>query len=195
MSLMATAYRPDQLLDLRDPAVLFVGRSNVGKSSLLNSICGQDLAHVSKSPGKTRSVNYYQYGDKLVLIDLPGFGYAKRSKGEREKWGRLMKELFDGIPGSSRVYLLVDSKRGLEEEENLLLDSLLERSYEVEVLLTKSDRLNQSDRQRRQISMENTLNNYHAENLLTWRWVSVKSGEGIEAVRRDLFYYGKEVKL
>jgi GTP-binding protein len=192
--LLATAYRPDQLLPLRGPAVIFLGRSNVGKSSLLNALFKKSMARVAKSPGKTRSVNYYRWGTKLTLVDLPGYGYAKRSHEERDQWQILLKEFFDKLPQGTWALLLIDSKRDLEKPEHELMEALRERVIPVTLLGTKSDRLSQRERQSKSRYLEDLLAQYSDENTLTFRFVSAKTGEGIDALRRQLYKYAKEFK-
>lgn len=184
VELTTTSYLPEQVPALRGPIAFFLGRSNVGKSSLLNALLKRSLARVSKSPGKTRSVNLYQWGPNLTLVDVPGYGFAIRSREERDSWRALMAAFFEKIPDDSLGMLLMDSKRDLEEEELILLDSLAERGIVVELLLTKIDRLGQAEREKRRRA-------FH-EIPLTWSFVSAKTGEGLEALRRRLLNYAKE---
>lgn len=192
IELLKTAYTPDQLMALKGPGVIFLGRSNAGKSSLINALMQSDLAKVSKTPGKTRSINYFRYGGHLILVDLPGFGYARRPKEERDDWAELVKAFFDGAPPNLLGYLLVDAQRDIETEENQLLESLWERAYPTEILLTKADRLNQSERHQREKQIQQYVRGKGRENFLTYRFVSVKNGEGIEDLRRALYRYEKE---
>src|SRR5262245_55367999 len=115
--LLATAYLPDQLLEVSDAAAIFLGRSNAGKSSLVNALLKKRLAQTAKAPGKTRSINYYQYLPKLKLIDLPGFGYARVSHGERDAWRDLTFAFFENLPTRVLAFLLLDAHRDLEETE------------------------------------------------------------------------------
>lgn len=195
LKLLETAYRIDQLKGLRGPVVLFLGRSNVGKSSLLNSLGGTTIAQISKTPGKTRSVNYYLMGKKLTWVDLPGYGYARRSKREREDWAELMRAFFEELPDSSLGFLLMDCKRNLQSEEEDLIFSLLERGHEVQVLLTKADRLGQAERQARSDYMEQWIRQHKLENILTWRFVSVRKREGLGEIRSLINRYEKEHPL
>ena len=195
LQLLATAYRTDQLRTLRGPVVLFLGRSNVGKSSLLNALSGKRMAQVSKSPGKTRSVNYFQYGKKLNWVDLPGYGYAKRSKVERDHWAQLMKAFFETLPAGALGFLLMDCKRDLETQEEELIEALLEHGHQVQILMTKCDRLSQSDRKGRTGWMDNWVDQRNLESILNWGFVSVKSREGLEEIRRLIYHYEKDHSL
>lgn len=190
--LQATAFRPDQLLKPGSRSVVFLGRSNVGKSSFINSLCKKELAKVAKTPGKTRSVNYYSLSSNLTLIDVPGYGYAKRSFAERDSWQQLLEDFFDSLSEGVQVYLLVDSKRELEKEELQLVDSLQQRNISVQLLMTKADRLNQSQRSLRINYLEKVYKNLNLVAALPYCFVSTRSGEGVDFVRRQLFHYGQK---
>ena len=190
-----TSYLPDQIPDIRGAVAVFLGRSNAGKSTLLNAIYKKDLARVSKSPGKTRSVNFFSWGRNLTLVDVPGYGFAKRSGEERNAWQRLMAAFFDRLPESALGYLLMDCKRELEVEEFGLIDALHERGVSCHVLLTKSDHLTQALREERRRGLETQFAVPGREIPLTWSFVSAKTGEGIEALRRRLLDYAKEIPI
>lgn len=193
--ILSTSYLPDQLPKLHGPTAIFLGRSNAGKSSLLNAIFKREMARVSKSPGKTRSVNVYRWGPKLCLVDVPGYGFAQRSREERELWKELMAGFFDRLPMGSLGFLLLDSKREPEVEEFGLIDGLHERGVSTHLLLTKSDRLNQSEREARRRGLEAQFLLPGREIPLTWSFVSAKTGEGVDALKRRLLDYVKEVPI
>ena len=193
--IVATSYLPDQIPELRGATAVFLGRSNAGKSTLLNAIYKKDLARVSKSPGKTRSVNFFRWGRDLTLVDVPGYGFAQRSREERDAWRRLMAEFFDSLPDSALSFLLMDCKRELEVEEFGLIDALHERGVSCHLLLTKSDRLNQAQREERRRGLEGQFAVPGREIPLTWSFVSAKTGEGIDALRRRLLEYAKEIPI
>ena len=189
--LLKTAYRADQLAEIKGPAVIFLGRSNAGKSSLINALTRTDLAKVSKTPGKTRSINYFKYGPHLLLVDLPGFGYARRSKEERKEWADLIRAFFDHAPPRLMGFLLVDCHRELDREEGDLLFAFHERSYPLEILLTKADRLKQAERNKKEKYIRHFVQKQGWENLLTYRFVSVKNGEGLDSLQRAIYQYEK----
>jgi GTP-binding protein len=193
LELLKTVYRPDQLPPSKVPMVLFLGRSNVGKSSLINALSGQGLAQTSKNPGKTRSINYYRRGKDVFWVDLPGYGYAKRSKLERNEWRELLQAFFDQLPSWSLAFILMDSRRPLEEEEFELLEALVERKTHVYLLLTKADQLNQSERHRCINRLQEQLTERNLENLLTYATVSVKTQEGLPWIHRLLNRYEKDI--
>ncbi|PKM62972.1 MAG: YihA family ribosome biogenesis GTP-binding protein [Firmicutes bacterium HGW-Firmicutes-21] len=146
VSLAITAGLPTQLIKYGVPQVAFSGRSNVGKSSLVNSLLGRKkLARVSGEPGKTITVNYYEVDKKLFLVDLPGYGYARRSKEDTKKWSGLTQSYF-GMNSVLRLVLqLVDIKVGLTDTDLVMLDYLHYYNVPYIVVATKCDKLNKTD--------------------------------------------------
>lgn len=149
VNLVLTAGLPKQLpgiMRTEFPQVAMCGRSNVGKSSLINKLLGRKkLARVSAEPGKTITVNCYDVDSKLYLVDLPGYGYAKRSFSEREKWKTLIDKYFS-LEGP-RLYLqLVDLKVGLTKDDREMLDFLVKTELPFAVVATKSDKVNTTTR-------------------------------------------------
>jgi GTP-binding protein len=131
------------------PEVAFAGRSNVGKSSLLNLLCGKPLARTSSTPGRTRLINFFRLempGGALGLVDLPGYGYAKVPVAMRASWRPLVESYLTARPTLRAVFLLVDARRGAEGEERELVEYLGEVGTPLEVVLTKSDKLSKSKR-------------------------------------------------
>jgi GTP-binding protein len=136
----------DELPKDRLPAVVLCGRSNVGKSSFINSLFNRkDLAKTSSTPGKTRSINFYRIDDKFYIVDLPGYGYAKTSKKEREKWGKLIETFLHGNSNLFLVFHFIDSRHNptdLDVRLNMLMQSI---KLPYVIILTKTDKLNQSE--------------------------------------------------
>lgn len=128
------------------PQVAFCGRSNVGKSSLINKIIGRkSLARVSSEPGKTVTINCYEVDNSLHLVDLPGYGYAKRSFSERQKWKKLIDKYFS--LDANRLYLqLVDLKVGLTKDDEEMLKYLIIEDLPFAIIATKADKLNKTNR-------------------------------------------------
>lgn len=148
-NLILTAGLPSQLPGImRDeiPQIAMCGRSNVGKSSLINKLLGRKkLARVSSEPGKTITVNCYDVDSSLYLVDLPGYGYARRSFSEREKWKRLIDKYFS-TPGK-RLYLqLVDLKVGLTKDDEAMVEYLMSCGLPFAVVATKADKLNKTNK-------------------------------------------------
>lgn len=124
------------------PEVAFAGRSNVGKSSLINALTHRrNLARVSQNPGATRQINFFALGGKLILADLPGYGYAQASKALVGAWQSLIFAYLKGRPNLRRVLLLVDSRRGLMSTDKAAMDTLDEAAVSYMTVLTKMDKL------------------------------------------------------
>lgn len=121
--------------------IAFVGRSNVGKSSLLNAIFNKKLAHTSSTPGKTRSINFYTIEDKYYFVDLPGYGYARASKKDAQKWAELIKDYFETRSSISLVILLLDSRHKLQANDRQMIDWLTYYGVPFIATLTKVDKL------------------------------------------------------
>jgi GTP-binding protein len=137
-----SAYGRADFLDDGRPQVVFAGRSNVGKSSLLNRLLGRRaLARVSSTPGRTRAVNYFLVNGRFYFVDLPGYGYAKASRDERREWARVVEEYLGQALPDARVVLLVDGKVGATEKDVEALRFFTERGAVVTVVATKIDRV------------------------------------------------------
>lgn len=123
--------------------VCFAGRSNVGKSSLINALTGRaKLARSSAEPGRTRELNYFDIGEgRLYLVDMPGFGYAQVSKTQVAAWTKLIKSYLRGRPSLRRVFLLVDARRGLMDTDEETMDLLDGAAVPYQIVLTKVDKV------------------------------------------------------
>ena len=136
----------DQLPAPDLPEVAFAGRSNVGKSSLLNALTGRrDLARVSSEPGRTREVNLFLVDGRLRLADLPGYGFAKVSRKEAKGFQNLGRAYLRGRPNLKRVYLLIDGRHGLKDVDAEALDALDLAAVSYQVVLTKADKLKRGE--------------------------------------------------
>jgi GTP-binding protein len=132
----------DDIPPTRLPEVAFAGRSNVGKSSLLNALVGRRaLARVSNTPGRTREINFFLLGSKLMLADLPGYGYARVSKADSARWTELVFSYWRGRPNLRRVVLLIDARRGLLEHDIEVMELLDRAAVSYQLVLTKADKL------------------------------------------------------
>ncbi len=130
------------LPETRLPEFAFLGRSNVGKSSLINCLCERrNYARTSSDPGKTQTINYYNVNESLYLVDLPGYGYAKVSKTTREKWGRMIERYLTTSPNLRLIFLLVDSRHAPTEDVLLIIRCLLSYDLPTAVIATKVDKL------------------------------------------------------
>jgi GTP-binding protein len=128
------------------PEVAFAGRSNVGKSSLINGLVGQNhLARASNSPGRTREVNFFVLAEKLRLVDLPGYGFARVSKTVADKFQDLGRAYLRGRVNLKRVYLLIDARHGLKSVDTEALDALDVAAVSYQIVLTKADKIKQAE--------------------------------------------------
>jgi GTP-binding protein len=131
------ALPPDTL-----PEIAFAGRSNVGKSSLVNALTGRTtLARTSHTPGRTQQLNFFDLGGRLMLVDLPGYGYAAASKGEVARWTRLVRTYLEGRASLRRTLLLVDARHGMKETDRPWLDMFDAAAVSYQVVLTKADKV------------------------------------------------------
>jgi GTP-binding protein len=151
-NLKISAGLPSQIPGEPKPQIAFSGRSNVGKSSLINTLLGRkSLARVSSSPGKTITINFYDVDKKLYLADLPGYGFAKRSPEDKKKWSALTDGYFTSNKNIDRVALvvqLVDSRVGPTRDDEMMLEFLRASELPFVVVATKTDKLNATERKK-----------------------------------------------
>ncbi len=165
-------FRIEEIIKNRKPKIVFSGRSNVGKSSLINTISGRKrIAFVGKSPGKTRSINYYIVNEKYYFVDLPGYGFAKVSKKEREAWAELIDSFFKNSSGIVLNVLILDSKAGITQLDEKMIQYATVLGVPTVLVLNKIDKLKKSEMRQRKKIIERELN-------LTFIPFSSKTGEG-----------------
>lgn len=134
--------RLEDLPPLSLPEIAFAGRSNVGKSSLINAVLGRrDVARTSNTPGRTQEINFFNLAKSLILVDLPGYGYARESKSKIKAWNELIRLYLKGRSSLKRVFLLVDSRHGLKENDREIMEILDEAAVSYQLILTKCDKL------------------------------------------------------
>ncbi len=161
------------------PEVAVAGRSNVGKSSLLNTLVGcRDMARVSRTPGRTQRLNFFSIERRLVLVDLPGFGFAHVSRAMQAEWGRLMAHYFHGRSALKALLLLVDVRRDPEVEELDLLELCRQRGLPVVAVATKADKVAKNRRMPRLVAIASALGLPPAAVTA----FSASSGEGRDAL-------------
>ena len=124
------------------PEVCFAGRSNVGKSSLLNAITKRkSLARTSNTPGRTQQINYFSVSNKLYIVDLPGYGYAKAPLHEVKKWQKLVFSYMSGRPNLKRIFLLIDIRHGIKGNDIEIMNLLDEAAVNYQIIFTKCDKI------------------------------------------------------
>lgn len=146
--------QPGRYPKLSQPEIAFAGRSNVGKSSLINRLLNQKIARTSQTPGRTRQLNFFTINQALTFVDLPGYGYAKVAKSERTAWQRLIEDYLIHAPNLCGVVIILDIRRGPEAEEAALADFLDYHDRPFLFVATKCDKLKRNQREKqRQILM------------------------------------------
>lgn len=163
------------------PELVFAGRSNVGKSSLINKLCNRNkLARVSATPGKTATINYYGAGD-VYLVDLPGYGYAKTSASERKRWDGLINGFFAGSRDIRLLLLLLDCRHPPSRDDVAMLDYLRHYSIPFVAVLTKSDKLKRTQHAQVADEFEKRLEEYACRAVLL---TSAEKREGLPELAR-----------
>ena len=181
-----------QLPDYDRPEIAFAGRSNVGKSSLVNALTGRkSLAKTSNTPGRTQQLNFFNLGQgAMYLVDLPGYGYAKVSKSLVAEWTKLMRKYLRGRPNLRCVFILVDSRHGIKESDIELMKMLDETAVSYRIILTKTDKIKDQERDKR-INEIQTLLKKHVAGYPDPSLTSAHKGFGIEELREIVLDYTK----
>ena len=131
------------------PEIAFAGKSNVGKSSLINGLLNRkSLARTSAQPGKTQTINFYNVNKNLYFVDLPGYGYAKVSVEIRAKWGKMIERYLHGSPQLKKVFLLIDIRHVPSEDDCMMYDWIVDNGYEPVIICTKLDKIKRSQVQK-----------------------------------------------
>ena len=163
--------------------IAFAGRSNVGKSSLINALTGRRaLARTSHTPGRTQELIFFGGPDRLALVDLPGYGYAAAAKSKVAAWTRLIHDYLHGRSALARVYLLVDARHGLKTVDEAILDTLGQAAVSHEIVLTKCDQVSEVELAERGEAVKAAMRNLPAAfpDLIA---TSARTGAGIPALR------------
>jgi GTP-binding protein len=180
------AQRLDQLPPLRGVEVAFGGRSNVGKSSLLNALTGRHaLARVSSTPGRTRQLNFFDLGGRLTLVDMPGYGYARASRDIKADWQGMMFDYLRGRPTLRRVMLLLDARIEIKQADRDVMDLLDHAAVTFQLVLTKTDGLKPTALTGK-IREAEALSRSHAAAFPRILSTSSETGDGIAALRAEL---------
>ena len=180
-ALTAAALPPDTL-----PEIAFAGRSNVGKSSLLNALTGRlSLARVSHTPGRTRQLNFFSLAGRLMLVDMPGYGYAEAAKSEIARWNELIRLYLRGRASLRRACLLIDARHGVKEVDRPLLALFDETAVSCQIVLTKADKVKPGELKARLTAIADELKTHVAAHPVI-HVTSAHEGAGIPELRAAL---------
>lgn len=169
------------------PEVAFVGRSNVGKSSLINALTGRKtLARTSKTPGRTQQINFFSLAGVLQLVDLPGYGYAKVSKAQVKEWTALMCDYLRVRSALRRVYVLVDSRHGLKPSDKEMMALLDQHAVSYQIVLTKADKSSEEEMQACQCKIVESLKHHPAAHPLVLV-TSAEKNKNIAILREEIW--------
>lgn len=182
------AVKPAQYPPMDLPEIAFVGRSNVGKSSLLNYLTGRkSLAKVSGNPGKTRTINFYRINDSFRFVDLPGYGYAKVAKDISKDWGKMMEEFFQTRENLNRVIQLVDIRHAPSKQDVQMYEYLRHYGLSGIVCATKGDKVSANEKQKNISIIKKTLDLKSGEKIIVVSALKKKGAEELlEAIENDL---------
>jgi len=181
------AQRIEQLPEPRGPEVAFCGRSNVGKSSLINALAGQNaLARVSNTPGRTKQLNFFDLSDgRLTLVDMPGYGYAEAAKSVKEDWQGLMFDFLRGRPTLKRLILLIDARIETKAVDFAVMDLLSQAAVAYQIVLTKADDVTAAKLEKKQREIAGIVK-LRAAALPSIITTSSQTGLGIPELRAEL---------
>lgn len=184
VSLAAVGVKMSQYPDDGKPEIAFAGKSNVGKSTLINAMIGRKaLARTSSQPGKTRTINFFNVEDILYFVDLPGYGYAKAPRTEIEKWGKMIEEYLNKRETLRGIVMLVDIRHEPGENDRLMYDWLKHYGYDIIIAATKKDKIKRSQIQKQLSLIKNTLKLAPEDRLIAF---SGETKDGVEELWEEL---------
>lgn len=177
------------------PEIAFAGKSNVGKSSLLNGLLNRkSLARTSATPGKTQTINYYRINDRLYFVDLPGYGYAKVSQALREKWGKMIEKYLKKSPSLKAVFLLIDIRHEPGANDRQMYDWIVANGFRPVIIATKSDKISKGQIKKQTSMILKTLNCPPDTVILPFSAPNRTGGAGIWAEIEKICGFDKEEK-
>ena len=184
VSLAAVGVKMSQYPDDGKPEIAFAGKSNVGKSTLINAMIGRKaLARTSSQPGKTRTINFYNVEDIFYFVDLPGYGYAKAPRTEIEKWGKMIEEYLNKRETLRGIVMLVDIRHEPGENDRLMYDWLKHYGYDIIIAATKKDKIKRFQIQKQLSLIKNTLKLAPEDRLIAF---SGETKDGVEELWEEL---------
>jgi len=179
--------RLDQFVTPDRTEIAFAGRSNVGKSSLINALTRRkDMAKASATPGRTQQLNFFDLGDELYLVDLPGYGFASAPDKQVKGWNRLLFQYLQGRPNLRRVYVLIDSRHGIKDKDIEIMDMLDKTAVSYQIVLTKADKVKPTELDKMISSVKEKMST-HAACHPTLLVTSSEKNTGIEDVRASVW--------
>lgn len=175
-----------QLPDTSINEIAFAGRSNVGKSSIINAVTNQkSLAKTSNTPGRTQQINYFNLDDQIYLVDLPGYGFAKAPENIVKQWQKLIFTYLQGRPNLKRVFLLIDSRHGIKKIDNGIMEMLDKAAVTYQIVLTKTDKVTAKELEKTLVNTKKEIKKHAAaytKPLLT----SSAKNVGINELRAEI---------
>ena len=178
--------RLDQLPVSSLNEIAFAGRSNVGKSSLINALTGQkNLAKASNTPGRTQQLNYFNLGDKILMVDLPGYGFAQAPESMVRQWQKLIFTYLQGRVNLKRVFLLIDSRHGIKKVDEEIMKMLDTAAVTYQIVLTKTDKISAKALQKVIVDTEETIKKHGAAHIRLLATSSEKK-QGLEELRAEI---------
>ena len=174
---LLSATQPRQYPNVSFPEIAFIGRSNVGKSSLINAVFMKKLAHISNTPGKTRQINFFNHGDSMMVVDLPGYGFAKISQKEAFQISDLVSQYLTTRENLTKIFILIDNSLGPKKIDIEMIDSMEKIKQKIIICYTKSDKKIKE----KSIFLDNLNNKF--ENIT----VSSKTNEKIFEIQKKIF--------
>ena len=178
--------RLEQLPEVRAVEIAFAGRSNVGKSSLINALTGVNgLARASNTPGRTRELNFFDVNGRLTLVDMPGYGFAKASKAEVKQWQAVLRGYLRGRPGLTRAFVLIDARHGILAADREMFDLLDESAVTYQLVLTKIDKIKPAELDKVAAATAKAVAKRPAAFPLI-HLTSAEKGIGIDALRAEI---------
>lgn len=173
------------------PEVAFAGKSNVGKSSLINALMNRkSYARISATPGKTQTINFYNINDELYLVDLPGYGYARVSEKEKEQWGRMIERYLHGSSQLKAVFLLIDIRHEPSANDRMMYKWIVEQGYRPIIIATKLDKIKRSQVQKQLKILRQSLDLVQGTKIIAFSSSTKQGREEVwETIERECFEY------